>query len=208
MEQPTPGPDTRSPRGGLKDAIGGAADGGRTAPGPAEGLNVGVGVSAGAMGASNGAKESSGVNGSGVPRVNGRWVVSCFVCGLWECLFYYRRRRKVLLWGLEREREGGANGGGTSGAGGSGAGAGAAGAGNASTKSGGADVFRLSCDVDVIVEEGAVGWVVVFLSLFLSLLTMYLQVPERYLTLVDWCTPRWCVVFLLWLCLSTCKRLD
>jgi hypothetical protein len=79
QQQPTPGPDTRSPRGGLKDAAGGAADGGRTAPGPAEGLNVGVG----AMGASNDLKESCGVNGSGGrPRVSSRWVVSCFVCGL------------------------------------------------------------------------------------------------------------------------------
>ena len=43
QQQPTLGLDTRSPMDGLKDAVGGAADGGRTAPGPAEGLNVGVG---------------------------------------------------------------------------------------------------------------------------------------------------------------------
>jgi hypothetical protein len=58
-------------------------------------------------------------------------------------------------------------------------------------------VFRLSYDVDARVEEGAVGWVVGLL--FSSLLTRYLQVPERYVTRVDWCTPRWCVVFLPWL---------
>ena len=107
QQQPTAGADTRSPRGGLKDAVGGVVDGGRSAPGPAEGLSA----SAGAMGASNGVKESSGVNGSGGPPPSKRQVgsfLSCLSFGeLWECVFFYcRRRMKVLLlWRLGRGRE-------------------------------------------------------------------------------------------------------
>lgn len=200
QQQPTPGPDTRSPRGGLKDAVGSVVDGGgRTAPGPAEGLNVGVGV-----------KESSGVNGSGGPPPSKRQVgcfLSCLWFGeLWECV-YYRRRTKALLWVLERERE---------------------------LREGRVEGPMLRED-RVLAREGLVMrarvrrgrrvWAVMrprrrsgggdrwvgggFAPFFFFFVDpRYLQVPERYVTRVDWYMPRWCVVLLPWSAVLTCERLD
>lgn len=100
QQQPTPTSDTRSPRGGLKDAVGSVVDGGRNAPGPVEGGGLNMGVNMGVnhmVGGSNGLKESStssvGVNGSsggGPPpskRQVGGFVFLRFFCVDFESFF-------------------------------------------------------------------------------------------------------------------------
>jgi hypothetical protein len=136
-------------------------------------------VGVGAMGASNGVKESSGVNGSGggggghppserelgevrmeegrVVRVREDRVRAWARQGL---VMRARVRRGRRVWAVMRRRR-------QSGGGGRWVGGG----------------FSLS-------------------FFFVD------QIPAGPRMRVDWYTPRWCAVFLPWLCLLTCKQLD